>query len=753
MGLEGTIDCTAKIGHPDQPAFQIDVEPRSLNARIDDWTPESKSPVRGLTLSDIAGTIHAEPDSLELALNTRITNTKSDNTNKPPLAQLDASVSYNPDTQKQVRIRALNAKIKNLPLTTPVEQLIALVNKPAAEQLLELRTAYNPAGTVDVDLTQQLDDATPLTQVTITNAHDLTVAFKDADLTLTNSTGEITLTRGQATGIAFNHFGGPTLYDGQSLGIADIHGSLTPVIPDQADINAEPDHINATLTDCTYNANLLDRLIPQDATTVRTILNDSNPDGTFDLDADIAVASDRTITLASIDIKPRKLAFTRQNTRINLDIVSGSVKVVDRSAHFNALKLKAKSWSATLNGRIDAPNTQSVDADLAFTVQAPSLSPELAAIIPPQLETIFDQLSITVNGPLELAGGHLLFSRRPDTNRLDVLGHLEVQNAAANPGIKLEKMNAAIDFVSHISPTLETPDFEIRIDTKEFLANNIWMTNGSFTIRSTIDQAIQVAPILADANGGKVAASAIIWQGPDHSTRYDLETNLSGVRLAPILRDLALDTQPPDPQSAADESRGVIDARYTMFGLIDGPRRGVGHIQVSQGRVLKLPLLVPLIEVGNLALPTGEQLDLARARFYLQNDKVTFEELSVLSKSIELIGYGTMSLKNQQLDLRFNSRANARIPILSTLFEGLRDELITIRVKGTLEKPALSTQQLTNTRAAIGSLMGRPQTEQQKLLREIKRRALRFRERTRMSTQQVHDAIEKLNQQDNNQDQ
>ncbi len=755
MGLEGTIDCIAKIGHPDQPIFQIEVHPRAVTARIDDWLPKSATPVRGLTLAEITGRILAEPDTLELDLNTRISNSQTSETTEPPLARFKASVNYGQNIPEKIRIRSLDATIEKLPLTTPIEQLIALVNEPAAEQLLNLRTTYKPSGTVDVTLTQQLDkdNPEPLTHLAITNAHNLTIAFKDADLTLTESTGRITLTRGEAAGISFDHFGGPTLYDRQPLGIADINGSMRPAAINQPDLQSTPDHIFAKLTDCTYNASLVDRLLPDNADKLRSLLQEMQPEAVFDLDADIAVASDRTISLASLEIKPRTVSITRDQTRINLDILSGTVSIKDSAAYFDQIKADSGFWSATITGRIDAIDPESLDADLAFTLDAPSMTPELRAALPPQLQTIIDQLSIAIDGPLSLSQGHLLFSRRPDTNRLDVLGHLEIQNASANTGIEIEKMNAGLDFVFHTDAVLETPDFEIHINASEFLANKIWMTNGSFAIRSTIDQAIQVAPILADVHGGKVAASAVIWQGPDQTTRYDFETTLSGVRFAPVLRDLALDTNPPDPDSAADESRGAIDARLSMYGLVNGPRRGVGHIQVSQGKILKLPLLVPLIEVGNLTLPTGEQLDLARARFYLHNDQATFEELSVFSKSIELIGYGTMSLDDQQLDLRFNSRAKARIPLLSPIFEGLRDELITIRVKGTLQDPAISTQQLTTTRAAIASLLGRPQTEQQKLLREIKRRALRFRERTRMNSQHVQSAIENLKQQGNNQDQ
>ena len=748
LGLDGTLDATASIGHPDRPLFQIDVRPRAINASVDDWTPPAGEPITGLRLTDITGNIRAEPDSIELNLYARIPTAAAE---IPPLAHMAAGIDYGPAVPGAMQIRTLDAAIDALPLSTPIEQLVALVNEPAAEQLHKLRNRFEPRGTVSVTVAQNLESAgPPSTHLALTEAHDLRLRFHDADFALAQSTGRITLTRGQTTGIALEDFGGTATYGDQPLGTLNLNGTINPTA--DTDANPATGHVAATLTDGNYVAPLIQALLPDSQASLRDLLTRLDPAATFDLHADLAVINNRSVALESLRLTPHTLAITHADQRIALTIAEGSATVTGSAANLDNLVLNAPDWSATLSGRVSAPEPDALDADLAFTLAAASLTPDLQSILPPALNDVFEQLALKIEGPIRLDQGHLLLANRAGASRTDILGHLDINQASASAGIDIDRMVAAIDFVAHTDSSLPSPDFEIRIDAPEFRAAQIWMTDGSMRLRSSPEGgATEIGPITADAHGGRVAASAFLWNGVDGEPQYDLDATLSGVRFAPVLRDLALDTSPPEPDAEADESRGVIDARLTMYGLTDGPRRGVGHIQVSQGRVLKLPLLVPLIEVSNLRLPMGEQLDLARAQFFINDDLATFEELSVISRSIELIGYGTLDLTDQNLDLRVNSRSANPLPFLSPVFEGLRDELVTIRVRGTLRQPDIATVPLSTTRAAIAGLFGREQTPQDRLLRDIKRRALELRERSRLSSKQIKTAIENLNDQDNNQ--
>ncbi len=761
LGLRGTIDCIAQIGQPNRPPYVVDVTPQSITATIDGWTPSQGGVVDALQLANIQGAIYADPSSLRLDLGADLV---SGHDNHPAAASLQANIAYGDAAQNVMQIQSLSASLPSLVLTHPVEQLIAWVDQPAAQQLHDLRERFRPTGTIAVNLNHQtINESLPETVLTIDQARDLTIRARDLDMTIVESTGSIRISKGQRSAVYIEQFGGRVLIDREPFAQAELQGTLplsnltSTEIVDSGDA-AAASVLSATLTGVNYDSRVIGRFLPADADSIGRFLADADPAGTLDLTAAVSVTPGRQFDLTSLYINPHRIEFTYNEQRVNLGFTEGSIAFQDGQAKIQQLAFDASNWSGRLDGRFEVGDLASADqqkqADLAFSLDATSLTPELQALLPSSISSVLDQLSVTVNGPLQLEGGHLLYAQSVAGSRLDILGRLMVQDGSMNAGIELDRVTATVDFVAHTDPTLGTPEFEMVVDAPTFRAGQVWMSNGTVTLRSTPDgKAIEVNPIIAESHGGRIAATAVVWSTPDDRIQYDFESTLSGVRFAPILQDLALDTQLRDPEQAVDDSRGSIDARMSMYGVIDGPRRGVGLIQVSQGRVLKLPLLVPLIEVSNLALPMGEQLELARARFYLLNDEATFEELSVLSRSIELIGYGTLNIPDQTLDLRVNSRANKRIPLLSPVLESIRDELVTIRVQGTLREPAISTDPLTNTRAAISTLFGREPSSQEKLLRDIKRRALEFRERSRLSSKQVKTAIENFEQQGNNQDQ
>src|SRR5262249_13599052 len=137
---------------------------------------------------------------------------------------------------------------------------------------------------------------------------------------------------------------------------------------------------------------------------------------------------------------------------------------------------------------------------------------------------------------------------------------------------------------------------------------------------------------------------------------------------------------------ASDFSRGQLDADLSVSGVVGRPetRRGRGTVYVQGGRVVDFPFITRMIEVGNPAVPGNSRLDFARCDFYLEGGLITFEDLSVFSEAVQIVGFGTMTWPGQILDLRFNSRSARPIPLLSGLVQGIRDQLVTTTVTGKL---------------------------------------------------------------------
>ena len=166
----------------------------------------------------------------------------------------------------------------------------------------------------------------------------------------------------------------------------------------------------------------------------------------------------------------------------------------------------------------------------------------------------------------------------------------------------------------------------------------------------------------------------------------------------------------------------MLDASLSIAGTVDQPatRRGRFFATVGGGEVAKFPSLVAMLRFSNLQFPVSEPLDLARASALIDGDRIFLDEITVSSESVAMVGYGTMEWPSTELDLRFNSRSNWRIPLVSWAVEKLRNELITTRVRGTVKEPKIETVTLPGTSAVLKELSGRT-TEQDRRLKEMKK--------------------------------
>ena len=103
--------------------------------------------------------------------------------------------------------------------------------------------------------------------------------------------------------------------------------------------------------------------------------------------------------------------------------------------------------------------------------------------------------------------------------------------------------------------------------------------------------------------------------------------------------------------------------------------------------------------------------------------QIAIEGMSLISSSVELLGVGTATWPELELDLRLRSRATRRIPVLSELLESIRDEFVTIAVTGTAAEPKVSVQSLPETRRVIGRVLGFDESAGDRRLSDLEARA------------------------------
>lgn len=719
LEVRGELDCVATLsGDLDEgetPPFEARADLRDISIR-----PLADGST--LELQAINGQLVASNDGVDAALTGRVA--LSAGAEPPTPLGADVSIRRTPESG-DVEIRSLALSLPAFQLATPVEQLIGLIDADAAEQLAEYRTRSSPDGIVDVLVEQGQSGA----RVTLDNPRSVALTVDGARVALSPASGQLVLERNDRPRVIFRDFGGTATLDGQAAGFITLAGDMM--------LSPASGTLDVHLTDCPVESLRIERIATTLPDALRRFLADSSAEGLFDASLGLAFDDAGTLAVRHALIQPRSLSLLADGERVVLDPIEGLVRFDGSVGKVEDLRFQSPQWRGLVAGSFET-TPEGLGMMLDVSGEATGLPTTLLALLPENLGSLVSQLDASVLS-MRLEGGKILAATGQGEPELSVLGELVVRGAAAKAGVSLSDLDGRIAFAAHMYPELETPRFEIQIEADRLRASGVWLKSASATIRSTDDgTAVEVGPFSATAHDGRVAGSAVVWTDPaTDKARFDLNLLASGVRLAPTLRDLAPESAQPGAGDTADDTRGLVDGQITVYGEVDGPRRGAGNLLISQGRVLRLPLVVPLIKVSNLQLPSAEQLEVARSQFFLLNNTLMIEEISVYSRSVELLGYGTLDLDTQALDLRINTRSRQALPILTQLIDNLRDELVTVRVDGSVAQPRIRTEQFATTRRALGALVGRDLSEQERVMQEIRQEAARYRERTRLGREQI----------------
>jgi hypothetical protein len=139
---------------------------------------------------------------------------------------------------------------------------------------------------------------------------------------------------------------------------------------------------------------------------------------------------------------------------------------------------------------------------------------------------------------------------------------------------------------------------------------------------------------------------------------------------------------------------GRLSASLSLEGTwADGAsRRGRGDVLVTGKKMYQIPVLLGLLEIANLSLPLSNPFTEATARYSVQGDAVTFEQIEMRSDAMTMAGTGSLDFGTKKVRMNFTTdNPNfPKLPFLEQLVQGARKELFQIRVTGTVQKPQVS---------------------------------------------------------------
>lgn len=657
------------------------------------------------------------------------------------------------------RIRA-----DGLDLAMPLEHAIAVLSPNFAKRVAKWRKDYRPDGVLDMQATLQGRVVSNLdTHLQINHIDTLGFSFEEHRYNLGSSIGPITLDLGTIPKIESRGFSIPISINNEPMGQLALEGSMRLArggqlleLKDEPSIRLSMD--KGQLSSPGVRA-IVDRMGSGGGLGARGFFDYYGLGGEFELLIDItpidgarfSTAPPGYLALPAVEIDgsmiPRTLILQRNGDRLEFgrDQIVGSIRFDGLDGSFDRITATNQDYELSVDGRWSVTPGQGASVDLDIGAKGDVLNGPMRVILPDTLSNVVDQLEVKAGQDIQLDYLHIVANRlgaQATTYAID--GSATVLDVSAQVGVPISELDGQVDF-SVVSEEPQIPgglprlQYRLDLQASRLRAGLLRVHNAQATVMNDPDNpgVVLVPELNAGMHGGMISGNAQVRPDQNQRLMYATEIRTSGVRAAPIFDDLFLPIEglqgPPVQGSStvrsawnvdADVSRGIMNADLALTGPIGAPneRIGRGFVRVSGGSIVALPGLINLIEASNLKLPTGSRLNLAEAEMYIDGPTVSFERLSASSQAIEILGYGTMDWTSRDTDLRFRSRSIAPIPILSNLLEGIRDELITIRVTGAPGSITYLPEQFGTTRRILDSMFGSPETEQQRRLREVQSR-------------------------------
>ena len=464
-------------------------------------------------------------------------------------------------------------------------------------------------------------------------------------------------------------------------------------------------------------------------------------------------------------LQPLRIALTRSGQRIDVPTITGEATITPAGGRLDHLSFQAPRWTGSIDGAWRM-NDDGLELDARIDAQAAAIEPDLLAILPGDVASALREAKVELKGGMSLQDGALVLRTStpappaPSTLAARFAGDVRLGEFAAEIGLGIRRASGVLGVEIEKTAERTLPWIKLSIDSPGMIAGPVTLTEARGVMIANPpgrDGVVVLESLQGRMSLGRVSLRGELLkpESPTAPRRFSAEVRVEGVRFADLLRDIQRNesdaasieetsagapasTPPPifDPftstpptidthapvglpllmdralgplsDDTGDLTRGSLDGRVDLSGLLGdaSSRRGAGFVRIVGGDVISVPLVIPLIKLTSLNLPLDERLDFFKTNFTINGPVAELGEIGLLSGSVAVLGKGSMTLATQELDLRLATRAPGVIPIIGDLLDGLRNQVLTTTVKGTLAKPEIGQSVLSRPRAFFLSLFG-----------------------------------------------
>jgi hypothetical protein len=364
----------------------------------------------------------------------------------------------------------------------------------------------------------------------------------------------------------------------------------------------------------------------------------------------------------------------------SLDDLSGHLHYGRRWVHLDGFTARHGATSLTLDkGQIYVKPEDGVWAKITG-IQANHLvaDADLVTALPPLLRQVVD--AVKLRDPVDLKTT-LILETTPNTLESPHIywdGELNLHDATLTTGVVLEHVTGtAACQGSFKGQQLEGLVGNLVLDQMTLFNQPFREIHADLEIGKDMPNTLVVRGLYARLFGGAVYGPIRIEFGP--RVRYEMWLTASQVKLEEFgRRNLGKDSQISGQANAELhlEGRGPEASDLT----------GRGSVDVPNGRLYNLPLLLDLLKFLAIRLPDGTAFEEAHASFTIRGQRMAISRLDLYGNAISLRGQGELNLDGTDINLDFFA-ALARVtqllpPILKELPNSLSKYLFKIQMRG-----------------------------------------------------------------------
>jgi hypothetical protein len=228
--------------------------------------------------------------------------------------------------------------------------------------------------------------------------------------------------------------------------------------------------------------------------------------------------------------------------------------------------------------------------------------------------------------------------------------------------------------------------------------------HGHIEVRPETPEVLRLYDLSADLFGGTVGGEARFDFA--QNLRYEVMLDALQVQLAQFGKHNRLGPE-AQLQGPVRASMHLTGEGTDLSGL-----QGNGRVEVANGKLYRLPLLLDVLKAFGLRLPDRTAFEQAELIFGIEGPQMRVYRLNLYGSAISLRGQGTVSLDGNNSNLNLDFSADwARVPqmlpgVISDLSKALSDQLFKIKVRGKISAPKFEKEPVPGVVDPIKKALG-----------------------------------------------